>query len=157
MYLGGEIIMLKYFYYLYFQYEVEKDEEGKSVTSTFGLGYLSTKAKAKAKIDDYKHVIGFNDYPIDSFKIIKQGVIFETNIEDKSKVDLYELSHEYEKDGYDYFTIFSVFATEKEAIKEMEKQKTKKPYNEFPDNFVIGKWKVDREFAWEEGFTKWEI
>ena len=52
--------------------------------------------------------------------------------------------------------IFGIYATEEDAKREEEKQKHKKPYKDFPENFVIGKWSVDRDFAWEEGFTKWE-
>lgn len=150
--------MLKYFYYLYFQYEVEKDAEGMPVHSTFNLGYYSTKKKAIDKIAKYKNLVGFKEHPITCFKIVKQGIQFDMEIEDKSLVEIHELSHEYEdEEGYDYPTIFGIYSTKEKAQLELDKQKMKSPYKNYPNNFFISTIKVDSEITgWEEGFTSWD-
>ena len=50
---------------------------------------------------------------------------------------------------------FWVFATRKEAVKEMGAQKKLKPYKDYQDNFEILDFVVDGETCWQEGFTKW--
>ena len=147
--------MLYYFYYLYFEYEVGKNKHGHIMSNEFDIGYFSTRAKAQEKIQFYKNLSGFKNHPLDCFKIKKLGVKFETKIKDKSLVDFFVLSHYYsDNDYFDYPTVFPPFATEKEAKEKMEKIKNEKPFCDYPDEFAINQFEVDRYTGWTEGFRE---
>jgi len=146
--------MLHYFYYLHFEYEYGKSEEGNPLKNGFAIGYFSTRAKAETQIQFHKNLPGFCDHPLDCFKIEKYGVRFKTKVEDKSLVNIWELSHEYYDGVYDYPTILPPFSTEKEAIEKKEKLKKKKPFCDYPDEFFINEMEVDRYTGWTEGFRE---
>lgn len=142
--------MLKYFFNLYFTYA----SDGKNLDNFFHIGYFSSKNKAMAMINKLKDKIGFKDYPVDCFIIDKIGMHITEEIKSKSGINLFELSHEYEKDGESHWTVFGIFQSKQSAQIELSKQKNKKAYKAYPDGFIIDKWLVDKQFAWLEGFTK---
>ncbi|MCK9480123.1 MAG: hypothetical protein M0R40_11625 [Firmicutes bacterium] len=145
--------MIKYFYNLYFEYDETIDLSGKMQKSSCNIGYFSSKKKAKEIITSYKDKPGFNQYPIECFKIQKIGLKFDHEIGNKTGIALYELSHEFEfEKGKDEWTIFGVYNSEVNAQKEQHQQMKKRKYATLQSGFNIAKWKVDVDFEWKEGF-----
>ena len=58
--------MIKYFYLVEFEYFVKDDYK-----SYFNLGVFSNLKLAKEKINMSAGLVGFNQYSLDNFKIIK--------------------------------------------------------------------------------------
>ena len=142
--------MLKYFYYLYFRYQTK--ENGQNSDHDFSLGYFSTRKKAKESINLYVDQPGFRDYGLDCYIIFKFRVRFDYKLEDKSGIVLYELSHEYEDEYFDYGKVFGLYQSKEAAQMELNKQKKKRSYSKYPDNFCIAKCKIDFNLGWREGF-----
>jgi hypothetical protein len=137
--------MRKYFYELLYEYS---DKNGKH---NFQIGYFSTYKKAQYICDIIKFKPGFCNHNGD-FIISKFAVNFDYEVKDKSKVNLYELSHEYQDDeGYDNWVIFGVFSSLEEAEKRKKEIEETAPYNKFPDGFCIADCKIDIP-GWLDGF-----
>ncbi len=111
--------MRKYFYELLYEYSDECGDH------TLQIGYFSTHKKAQNICDVIKSKPGFCDHN-GKFIISKFAVNFNYEVRDKSEVNLYELSHEYQDDeGFDNWVIFGVFSSLKEA--EKLKKKSRQP------------------------------
>ena len=146
--------MIKYFYLAQFQYVVKEDYQ-----DYFDLGVFSSKKLAMKKINNSIKLVGFNQYGIDNFEIIKFGVDFDTDIKDKSNVKLYCVTHEYENkiDGFAYWNIFDYFSTFERAKAKVEYlKKHNRIGKKYPNNFEIVEIKVDNFNSWSEGFDKLE-
>lgn len=144
--------MLKYFYNLYFEYE--QNVGGKIFESSLNIGYFSSKKMTDEIVLALKDKSGFSDYPIECFKVQKTGVRFEYTLNNKTGVELYELSHEFETtDGESEWTIFGLFSSEKNAKAQQNIEQKKRKYAKATNGFNISKWKVDVDFEWKEGFN----
>lgn len=144
--------MIKYFYLVEFEYFVKDDYK-----SYFNLGVFSNLKLAKEKINMSAGLVGFNQYSLDNFKIIKFGVNFDIDIKNKSNVILYWVTHEYDStsDGFTYWNVFGYFSTIEKAKKHIEYlQNHSRVGKKYPDNFEIIKVKIDNFNAWSEGFEK---
>jgi len=142
--------MRKYFYLVSFKYRIDKQHE-----SWLDLGVFSTKAKAEKKIQESSDKIGFKDYHRINFKISRIGVDFDFDIKDKSRVVLFCVTHEYEKDKVTYWQIFDYFSTQTKAEERIEYlKKHSRIGRKFPTCFEIVDIKVDNYNAWSEGFIR---
>lgn len=144
--------MIKYFYLVKFEYFVQKDYK-----SFFDLGIYSTKRNAENKITNSISLTGFNKYNIENFKIIKFGVDFDKDIENKTNIILYCVTHEYENghDGFTYWNIFDYFSSIDKAYAKVEYlKKHSRIGKKYPNNFEIIEKKVDNFNSWSEGFDE---
>ncbi len=144
--------MIKYFYLVKFEYLVCD-----AYKAYFNLGVFSTLKLAKKKINMSKGLAGFNQYNYDHFKIIKFSVDFDEDINNKSDVTLFCVTHEYynEADGFTYWNIFDYFSTPEKAKKNIKYlKKHSRVGKKHPDNFEIIDIKIDNFNAWSEGFEK---
>lgn len=144
--------MIKYFYLVKFEYLVHEDYK-----SYFDLGVFSTKKNAEKKVRKSISLTGFNQYDIENFKIIKFGVDFDKNINNKSNAILYCVTHEYENeyDGFTYWNIFDYLSSiDKANLKVEHLKKHSRIGKKYPNNFEIIEIKVDSFNSWSEGFDE---
>ncbi len=140
---------IRYFYDVHYEYKNANDQD------YFHIGYFSSLKKAKDAIDTVKDQPGFKDSG-GKFETNKFAVIFPYDVPDKSKVTLYEVSHEYEDaEGYDNWIIFGVYATKEEAEAELAKERLKLPYKKYPDGFLLTDIQINL-LGWREGFVSWD-
>ena len=141
--------MKRFFYSLKYVYTDSNNDR-----HCFFIGYFSTINKLKEAVKSIKTKPGFKDF-CGAFEIVKFAVTFDSNIQEKSGIVLYEVSHEYfDNDGYDNVTIFGVYSTPEKAREVQLQNSAKHPYNEFPAGFCIAECKVDL-IGWSEGFSSW--
>lgn len=141
--------MRKYFYELFYEYS---DKNGKH---NLQIGYFSTHKKVQYICNLIKSKPGFCDHNGD-FIISKFAVNFDCEVLDKSKVKLYELSHEYQDDeGFDNWIIFGVFSSFEEAQNFKKEIETTAPYDIYPNGFYITDCKIDIP-GWVDGFQSWK-
>ena len=139
--------MKRYFYEVDYRYTDDKNDD-----HFFSIGYFSSLKNAKRAIESVQDKPGFRDSN-GVFDVSKFAVDFDNEVVEKSKVILYELSHEYtDCDGYDNFTIFGLYSNYEEAETNRIKRITQSPYNQTPAGFLISECKVDL-CGWSEGFT----
>ena len=142
--------MLRFFYDLWF----ECDNEHGS-TSSFHIGYFSSVKKVREIVDRLKDQPGFCDHPVECFQLSKFGLAVPEGVS-KSGFCLYVPSYDYlEEDGWETWAVFGAFATEKEAIAELEKQKKKKEFRQHQECFECEKYVVDKNVGWREGFSSY--
>ena len=143
--------MRKFFYLVNFSYMLNNGDK-----SFFDLGIFSSLGLAKKKISKSRTQVGFRDYPIDNYEIIKFGVEFEHPIENKSEVILYAITHEYtdRMTGDSFWTIFDYCDTQKKAEEKIAFLKAhSRTGKKHPDNFEIIANRVDNFNFWSEGFV----
>ena len=143
--------MLKYFYSLCFEYLVSVN--GEQVPSDFQIGYFSSLSFVKGKALEFSKLPGFCLHPISCFKTTRVGVRFNQEEVDKENVSIFLLTHEYEKDGFDFVADFGAFADFNEANDQLEKYKVTRRYKPYPNGFEIAECKVNRTIGWTEGFV----
>ena len=99
-----------FFYNLYFQYTTAENQ-----ISFLNIGYFSTYKKAHSVIETYKYLPGFENYPVENFKIQKFGVKSNKD-EEKSGKTLYQLSFEKDVNVFESeWVIFGMYNSYKEA------------------------------------------
>ena len=144
--------MKKFFYLVFFSYKLEN-----GLQDQFDLGVFTSKSNAKKKIEMCLDLPGFKDFSKDNFTITKFAVSFEHAIQDKSKVNLYSVCHEYEdeKESDCYcWEIFGYFSTKREARKKIDFLKEHSRIGKkYPNNFEIVKELIDNYKLWSFGFS----
>lgn len=144
--------MIKYFYLVKFKYISNENFE-----NYLDLGIFSTKKKALEKIELTKNLIGFNRFGLEKFDIIKFGVYFDYDINNKSNITLFCVTHEYndEANEISLWNIFDYFSSLEKANLKVEYLKIHNRIGKkYPNNFEIIEVKVDNFNSWSEGFKE---
>ena len=119
------------------------------------IGFYFSMEDAKLRIEKYKNIAGFMDYP-DDFVIREMDVKMSFFRKKKKIKFVYFLQHEYSVWVADFVTEIGVFSSYFGALKAKIKAMCSEKFKKYPEGFTIDKYEINED-NWTEGFVEYPI